>query len=61
MDMCMADVIELPKVAVGDVATVFGSSGDAVLPVEEQARKAGTISYELVCAVSGRVPRVYRG
>jgi alanine racemase len=61
MDMCMADVTGLPEVVAGDVATVFGSSDGAVLPVEEQARKAGTISYELVCAVSGRVPRVYRG
>lgn len=60
MDMCMADVTGLPNVAVGDIATVFGSSGGAVLPVEEQARKAGTISYEMVCAVSGRVPRIYR-
>jgi alanine racemase len=59
MDMCMLDVTELPGAAVGDVATVFGRDGDAVLPVEEQAEKAGTISYEMVCAVSKRVPRVY--
>ena len=56
MDMCMIDVTDLPETQVGDVATVFGSGE---LPVEEQAQKAGTISYELVCAVSGRVPRVY--
>jgi len=61
MDMCMADVTELPGVAVGDVATIFGQDGSARLPVEEQAKKAGTISYELLCAVSRRVPRVYGG
>ncbi|MCE9625631.1 MAG: alanine racemase, partial [Deltaproteobacteria bacterium] len=31
------------------------------LPAEEVAEKAGTISYELFCAVSRRVPRVYEG
>ena len=40
---------------VGDVATVFGRA----LSASEQARKADTIPYELLCAVSQRVPRVY--
>ena len=56
MDMCMVDITDGPDVSVGDVATVFGGPA---LPVEEQAEKAGTISYELVCAVSPRVRRVY--
>ena len=59
MDMCMIDVTDFPDIKAGDVATIFGRDGDAFLPVEEQAAKAGTISYELVCAVSRRVPRVY--
>lgn len=58
MDMCMADVTEVPGTAPGDVATVFGSDGDAVIPVEELAEKAGTIPYEILCAVSARVPRI---
>jgi len=58
MDMCMVDVTHIPDCRVGDVVTIFGRDGDAFLPVEEQAEKAGTISYELVCAVSPRVPRV---
>ena len=57
MDMCMVDVTDLPGVKPGDVATVFGDG----LPVEEKADALGTISYELLCAVSPRVPRVYRG
>jgi len=59
MDMTMADVSNVSGVRVGDVATVFGRDGKAFLPVEEQAAKAGTISYELLCAVGERVPRVY--
>ncbi len=55
MDMCMVDVTDMPDVRVGDVATVFGRDPTAT----EQAEKADTISYELMCAVSQRVPRVY--
>ncbi len=59
MDMCMIDVTDVPDVAEGDVVTVFGRDGDEFIPVEEQAELAGTISYELLCAVADRVPRVY--
>ncbi|HVM32770.1 MAG TPA: alanine racemase [bacterium] len=59
MDMVMADVSAVPGVKAGDVATLFGKDGKAFLPVEEQAAAAGTISYELLCAVGPRVPRVY--
>ena len=56
MDMCMVDVTGL-EVRPGDEAEVFGES----LPVEELAGLAGTIQYELLCAVSPRVRRTYRG
>ena len=55
MDMCMLDVTDLPQVQVGDVVTVFGDG----LPLEEKAETLGTITYELLCAVSPRVSRVY--
>ena len=55
MDMCMVDVTDIPEVQPGDVATIFGR----VLSVAEQADKAGTIPYELLCAMSQRVQRVY--
>lgn len=61
MDMCMADVSKVPGVKVGDTVTLFGRDGKVFLPVEEQAAKAGTISYELLCAVGERVSRVYTG
>ena len=60
MDMCMLDVTDIPEVKVGDIVTVFGYDGYEFIPIEEQAEKAGTISYELLCAVSPRIPRVYK-
>jgi alanine racemase len=54
MDQIMVDVTGFSS-QIGDVVTVFGQN----LPVEDVAAQAQTISYELLCAVSGRVPRVY--
>ncbi len=60
MDMCMIDVTDIPEARVGDAVTVFGRDGDGYISPEEQAEKAGTVSYELLCAVSKRVPRFYK-
>lgn len=59
MDMCMVDITDIPDAIVGDVVTIFGRDGEGLIPIEEPAALAGTISYELLCAVSPRVPRVY--
>ncbi|HAE22492.1 MAG TPA: alanine racemase [Spirochaetaceae bacterium] len=56
MDQVMVDVTGLPGVVPGSVATIFGKGGP---PVSELAELLGTIDYEIVCAVSKRVPRVY--
>ena len=55
MDMCMIDLTDLPGVQVGDEVEVFGKKND----LNELAALAGTIPYELTCAVSKRVPRLY--
>lgn len=52
MDMIAVDVSDLPPVQVGAAVTLWGKA----LPVEEIARQAGTIPYELLCGVSQRVP-----
>ncbi|MCC8122210.1 MAG: alanine racemase [Oscillospiraceae bacterium] len=54
MDMCMVDVTDLPGVRAGDAAEIYGAHA----PVERAAEIVDTISYELLCAVSARVPRV---
>ena len=55
MDMCMIDLTELPGVQVGEEVEIFGRRAR----VDDLAALAGTIPYELTCAVSKRVPRVY--
>lgn len=57
MDMCMIDVTDIPQVAVGDEVTIYGQD----MPIELAADIVGTIQYELLCAVSRRVPRIYLG
>jgi alanine racemase len=60
MDMLMVDVTDVPGAAVGDVVTLIGGDGAASITVDEVARWAGTISYEILCGISKRVPRVYK-
>ena len=59
MDQFMVDVTHIPGVKMGDTVTLAGRDGDNLLPWEELARLTGTIPYERICAISGRVPRVY--
>ncbi len=59
MDLCMADVTDIPNVKQGDVAVLYGSDGGATQSIEVGAGLAGTISYELLCSVSQRIPRIY--
>jgi alanine racemase len=59
MDVTMIDVTDIEDVAVGDVATVYGSDGDQVLLANRVARSIGTVTSDLLCAVSQRVERVY--
>ncbi|OOG25376.1 alanine racemase [Thioalkalivibrio denitrificans] len=55
MDMLGVDVTDVPDVRVGDMATLWGEG----LPVDEIAEVAGTISYELLCSVGGRLQAEY--
>ncbi|MDE6556755.1 MAG: alanine racemase, partial [Duncaniella sp.] len=55
MDACMIDVTDVPSVSVGDRVEIFGPH----MPVERLADTLGTISYEVVAAISPRVKRIY--
>jgi alanine racemase len=62
MDLTLIDVTNVPNVEAGDIVTLMGpdmSQSELSLPAEDIAKTAGTISYELTCGISERVPRVY--
>ncbi len=59
MDVTMIDVTEIEGAEIGDVATIHGTDGKAVLPANRVARSIGTVTSDLLCAVSQRVPRLY--
>lgn len=59
MDQIMVDLGPECYAEVGEEAVLFGRQGKEELTVTELADLAGTINYELICAVSSRVPRVY--
>ncbi len=59
MDQFMVDVTHIPEVEAGDTATIFGTDGNESISVDEIARKANTINYEIICNINSRVTRVY--
>ncbi|HVS09771.1 MAG TPA: alanine racemase [Planctomycetota bacterium] len=61
MDYTTLDVGHIPGVAVGERVTLIGSQGGETLSLEDLARHAETIPYEITCAVGKRVERIYRG
>jgi alanine racemase len=48
-----------PVVGIGEGATIIGASGPERQTAEQLARRIDTINYEIVCGISGRVPRSY--
>jgi alanine racemase len=59
MDMIAVDLTPVPQAGFGSEVTMWGRAGNgAVLPIDEIAASAGTLSYELMCALAQRVPVV---
>jgi alanine racemase len=57
MDMITVDLTAVPHAAPGSEVTLWGRGpGGAVLPIDEVALAAGTVGYELMCALAPRVP-----
>jgi len=59
MDVTMIDVTDVPDAATGNVVTIYGVDGEHVRPANVIARSIGTVTSDLLCAVSARVPRFY--
>jgi len=60
MDMLMVDVTEIQDVAVGDEVVLIGQQGTERITAKDIAEWTGTISYEVLCAISQKIPRFYR-
>jgi alanine racemase len=59
MDMCTADVSHIPECQVGDEVVLLGQSGREKLDAHDLAARSRTISYEILCALGKRAPRVF--
>jgi alanine racemase len=59
MDMAMIDVTDISGVQEGDEVVLFGQQGKESITADEMAEQAGTLSYEILCGVGKRVPRIY--
>lgn len=59
MDQAALDVTGVPDITAGDVVTLIGRDGGATLTADDLAEASGTISWEILCAISYRVPRRY--
>ena len=59
MDMTLIDVTDVPNVTIDDYVTLLGSEGEVQITAEDLGELAGTISYEITCGISNRVPRIY--
>ncbi|MFH2220048.1 MAG: alanine racemase [Pseudomonadota bacterium] len=59
MDQTMIDVGHIPQVDVGDEVVIFGRQNNAAISVEEIAADLDTINYEIVSALTARIPRIY--
>ena len=62
MDMLMVDLSGLPAAGFGSRVTLWGCAADGErLPIDEVAAAAGTVGYELMCALAPRVPVSVQG
>ena len=58
MDMMMIDVTDVKGVSIGDEVVLLGTQGKETIKVEELAKLKNTISYEIICSIATRVPRI---
>ncbi|RKY36289.1 MAG: alanine racemase [Candidatus Omnitrophota bacterium] len=59
MGQTMIDVGHIPDVCLGDQVTLIGVDKDKTITVEELADICATITYEIICGISARVPRKF--
>ena len=60
MDLCMIDVTSVPEATVGSEVVLLGRQGEECIDADELAALTGTVSLQVLCNISSRVPRVHR-
>ena len=60
MDLTLIDVTDIPGVQIDDQVILLGGQADNQITAEEIGAAVGTISYEITCGISNRVPRIYK-
>jgi alanine racemase len=61
MDQTMIDVTHIDGLDLGDIVTILGRDGEEKIDAGDMAQYLDTISYEVLCGISCRVPRIYVG
>jgi alanine racemase len=61
MDMIVIDVTGIEGLNVGEPVVLLGHQGDEKITLHDLASWAGTITYEILCGISKRMPRKYQG
>lgn len=59
MDMCTVDVSHIPDCVVGDEVVLMGSQGNEAISAYDIAHRVKTITYEILCTLGKRAPRVF--
>ena len=59
MNLTAADVTKISGVTAGDEVTIIGAAPSCNISPWEHASLAGTIPYEILCGIAGRLPRKY--
>jgi alanine racemase len=60
MDVTVVEISRVPDARAGDIVTFIGSDRDEEITVEEVADQAGTINYEVLTGLTGRLPRIWQ-
>ena len=59
MDQTIVNISAVPQARVGDRVTLLGKSEKNTITIEELTKGSNTFSYEFICGINKRVPRLY--
>jgi alanine racemase len=60
MDLTIIDVTDIADATLNEEVVIIGRQGESCITAEEMAAQLETLSYEVTCGISERVPRIYK-